>query len=61
MSSPPEELAIDLGENAPLFEGEEDRGNQSVDPIIPNKRPVDTSDDPMGPERLGVYKWITDI
>jgi len=51
MSSPPEELAIDPGENAPLFEGEEDRGNWSVNPIIPSKRPADTSDDPIGPRK----------
>jgi len=51
MLSLPEELAIDPGEDAPPFEGEEDRGNQSVNPIIPRKRPVDTSKDLIGPRK----------
>jgi len=62
--APPEELAIDPGENAPPFEGEEDRGNWSVNPVIPNKRPADTSDDPMGPRKTrGIqvdYRYLND-
>ena len=42
----------------------EDRGNWSVDPIIPSKRPVDTSDDPIGPRKTrGIqvdYKYLND-
>jgi len=60
-SSPPEELAIDPGENTPPFE---DRGNWSIDPVIPSKRPVDTSNDPIGPRKTrGIqvdYRYLND-
>jgi hypothetical protein len=42
--NPPEEIAIDPGEIAPLCEGEMKDSTRSMDPIIPQKRPADDID-----------------
>lgn len=63
-SSPPEELAIDPGENAPPSEGELQRDKRNVDPVIPQKRAADTINDPVAPRKTrGIridYRYLND-
>ena len=44
MENPPEEIAIDPGEIAPLYEGEAKDDIWSTNPIILQKRPADDVD-----------------